>query len=128
MDMIHTMVAVAVLALNLFAAAAGGAGAGAPPPPHNISSCLLSNGVSNFSLPSSPSYTPLLCSSIRYLRFENNPSVGKPAAVVFPASKQELQRAVVCARNTSLAIRVRSGGHSYEGLSYTTENHVCPSW
>lgn len=24
----------------------------------------------------------------------------------------------------SCAIRVRSGGHSYEGLSYTTENHV----
>ncbi|TVU42915.1 hypothetical protein EJB05_09340, partial [Eragrostis curvula] len=90
---------------------------------NTISSCLLSNGVKNFSLPGSPSYTPLLDSSIRNRRFEL-PGVGKPAAVVLPASKQELQRAILCARSSSLAIRVRSGGHSYEGLSYTTENHV----
>ncbi|XP_066326012.1 berberine bridge enzyme-like C-1 [Miscanthus floridulus] len=88
-----------------------------------ISSCLLSNGVTNFSLPTSPSYTSLLDSSIRNLRFAL-PSVGKLAAVVLPSTKRDLQRAVLCARNTSLAIRVRSGGHSYEGLSYTTENHV----
>ncbi|TVU42898.1 hypothetical protein EJB05_09322, partial [Eragrostis curvula] len=92
-------------------------------PGNTVSSCLLSNGVKNFSLPGSPSYTPLLDSSIRNLRFEL-PGVGKPAAVVLPASKQELQRAILCARSSSLAIRVRSGGHSYEGLSYTTEHHV----
>ncbi|TKW08858.1 hypothetical protein SEVIR_6G052500v4 [Setaria viridis] len=126
----HTMVAAAALALCLFAAAAADKHAGAQPPAlapaaaaHDISSCLLSNGVSNFSLPSSPSYTPLLDSSIRNLRFEL-PGVGKPAAVILPASKRDLQSAVVCARAASLAIRVRSGGHSYEGLSYTTENHV----
>ncbi|KAG2576851.1 reticuline oxidase-like [Panicum virgatum] len=124
----HTMAAAAAaLALCLFAAAGTCAGAQppAPPPPqaYGISSCLLSNGVSNFSLPSSPSYTPLLDSSIRNLRFEL-PGVGKPAAVILPASKRDLRRAVLCARSSSLAIRVRSGGHSYEGLSYTTENHV----
>ncbi|XP_025821838.1 reticuline oxidase-like [Panicum hallii] len=122
----HTMAA--ALALCLFAAAATCAGAQPPPPPpppqtNDISSCLLSNGVSNFSLPSSPSYTPLLDSSIRNLRFEL-PGVGKPAAVILPASKRDLRRAVLCARGASLAIRVRSGGHSYEGLSYTTENRV----
>ncbi|RLM60959.1 reticuline oxidase-like [Panicum miliaceum] len=121
----HTMAA--ALALCLFAAAATCAGAQPPPPPppqaNDISSCLLSNGVSNFSLPSSPSYTPLLDSSIRNLRFEL-PGVGKPAAVILPASKRDLRRAVLCARGASLAIRVPSGGHSYEGLSYTTENRV----
>ncbi|RLN04678.1 reticuline oxidase-like [Panicum miliaceum] len=121
--------AAAALALCLFAAAATCAGAQSLPPPpppkayDDISSCLLSNGVSNFSLPSSPSYTPLLDASIRNLRFEL-PGVGKPAAVILPASKRDLRRAVLCARGASLAIRVRSGGHSYEGLSYTTENHV----
>ncbi|CAD6266124.1 unnamed protein product [Miscanthus lutarioriparius] len=75
------------------------------------------------SLPTSPSYATVLNSSISNLRFAL-PDVGKPAAVVLPASKRDLQGAVLCARNSSLAIRVRSGGHSYEGLSYTTENRV----
>ncbi|XP_006659851.2 reticuline oxidase-like [Oryza brachyantha] len=92
-------------------------------PASNISSCLLSNGVRNFSLPESPSYATLLNSSIQNLRFAL-PNVSKPAAVVIPSSKVDLQRAILCARDSSLAIRVRSGGHSYEGLSYTTENHV----
>ena len=131
MTTMNTMVAAAALALHLFAVSATRASTtqSSSPPPQppasavDISSCLLSNGVANFSLPSSPSYTPLLNSSIRNLRFAL-PSVGKPAAVVLPATKRDIQHAVLCARSTSLAIRVRSGGHSYEGLSYTTENHV----
>ncbi|CAD6246739.1 unnamed protein product [Miscanthus lutarioriparius] len=126
----NTMVAAAALALlHLFgvsatrASSAQSSSSSPPPAAAGISSCLLSTGVTNFSLPTSPSYTPLLDSSIRNLRFAL-PSVGKPAAVVLPSTKRDLQRAVLCARNTSLAIRVRSGGHSYEGLSYTTENHV----
>jgi len=127
----NTMVAAAALALlHLFgvsATRASSAQSSSSSPPAaaaaGISSCLLSNGVTNFSLPTSPSYTSLLDYSIRNLRFAL-PSVGKPAAVVLPSTKRDLQRAVLCARNTSLAIRVRSGGHSYEGLSYTTENHV----
>jgi hypothetical protein len=89
----------------------------------NFSSCLVSNGVINFSLPTSPSYAALLNSSIFNLRF-TLPDVTGPAAIVFPRSRDDLRRAVLCARGSSLAIRTRSGGHSYEGLSYTTENHV----
>ncbi|KAJ1267374.1 hypothetical protein BS78_07G051300 [Paspalum vaginatum] len=134
----HTMAAAAVLALCLFEASATRSGGQSPPPPApppapssavhehdggDISSCLRANGVTNFSLPSSPTYTPLLDSSIRNLRFEA-PGVGKPAAVVVPSSRRELQRAVLCARRGALAVRVRSGGHSYEGLSYTAQNRV----
>lgn len=89
----------------------------------NFSSCLVSDGVTNFSLPTSPSYAGLLNSSIFNLRF-TLPNVAGPAAVVLPESRDDLRRAILCARASSLAIRVRSGGHSYEGLSYTTENHV----
>jgi FAD/FMN-containing dehydrogenase len=89
----------------------------------NISSFLLANGVTNFSLPGSPSYTPLLDASIRNLRFEQ-PGVGKPAAVILPSSKLQLQRSILCARAAKLAIRARGGGHSYAGLSYTAENGV----
>ena len=130
---IHTVVAAAAAALALSlvatAAAAGAAGAHppAPGPAHDIASCLVTSGVKNFSLPASKSFKPILDSSLRYLRFDV-PSVGKPAAIVLPASQRELQRAVLCARSSSLAIRVRSGGHSYEGLSYSSENHTSPSW
>lgn len=89
----------------------------------SFSSCLATHGVSNFSLPASPSYNTTLNFSIRNLRF-TLPDVTRPAAIVLPWSKEDLRRAILCARNSSLAIRVRSGGHSYEGLSYTTENHV----
>ncbi|CAL5008323.1 unnamed protein product [Urochloa decumbens] len=111
---IHTIAA--ALALCCVAATAAVA-------PHDIAACLVSNGVKNFSLPASPSFNPLLLSSIRYLRFVS-PSVGKPFAIILPSSQLDLQRAVLCTVNTSLAIRVRAGGHSYEGLSYTSENHV----
>ncbi|CAO2199821.1 unnamed protein product [Urochloa humidicola] len=94
-----------------------------PPPLHDIAACLISNGVKNFSLPASPSFNPLLLSSLRYLRFDI-PSVGKPSVIVLPSSQVGLQRSILCAVNASLAIRVRAGGHSYEGLSYTSENHV----
>uniref|UniRef100_A0ACD6AGW1 Uncharacterized protein n=1 Tax=Avena sativa TaxID=4498 RepID=A0ACD6AGW1_AVESA len=89
----------------------------------NFSSCLVSNSVSNFSLPTSPDYSALLNSSIFNLRF-TLPNVTRPAAIVFPGSRDDLRQAVLCARGSSLAIRTRSGGHSYEGLSYTTENHI----
>ncbi|CAO2189689.1 unnamed protein product [Urochloa humidicola] len=120
---IHTILA-AALVLCLVATAATPAPAPTPSPPlHDIAACLISNGVKNFSLPASPSFNPLLLSSLRYLRFIS-PSVGKPSAIVLPSSQIDLQRAVLCAVNASLAIRVRAGGHSYEGLSYTSENHV----
>lgn len=89
----------------------------------SLASCLISHGVTNFTLPTSRSYAGVLNSSISNLRFAL-PDVGKPAAVVLPGSRQDLQRSVLCARSSSLAVRVRSGGHSYEGLSYTSENRV----
>ncbi|KAL6644248.1 hypothetical protein ACP70R_015856 [Stipagrostis hirtigluma subsp. patula] len=84
----------------------------------SLSSCLIASGVGNFSLAGSPGYAALLSFSIQNLRFAL-PGVRKPAAVVLPASLRGLRRAVLCARAASLGIRVRSGGHSYEGQSYT---------
>ncbi|CAO2176406.1 unnamed protein product [Urochloa humidicola] len=118
---IQTMAA--ALALCLVATAAMAPGLASSPPPHDIAACLISNGVKNCSLPTSPSFNPLLLSSLRYLRFVS-PSIGKPSAIVLPSSQLDLQRSILCVVNASLAIRVRAGGHSYEGLSYTSENHV----
>ncbi|RCV29952.1 hypothetical protein SETIT_6G055200v2 [Setaria italica] len=86
---IHTIVAAtAALALCLVATSATTPAAGAhplPSPPHDIAACLVSNGVKNFSLPSSPSFSPLLHSSLRYLRFDV-PTVGKPSAIIIQAT------------------------------------------
>ncbi|XP_010941440.1 berberine bridge enzyme-like A [Elaeis guineensis] len=92
----------------------------------NISSCLLSSRVQNFTLFSSPpsiQYSNLLNFSIQNLRFAC-PSVHKPSTLILPNTQHELQSSIVCCRSSSLTIRLRSGGHSYEGLSYTAGQHT----
>ncbi|XP_078149899.1 berberine bridge enzyme-like D-2 [Carex rostrata] len=87
-----------------------------------LSSCLLSKNIKNFTYRSNSSSSPyikLLTFSIQNLRY-SLPSNPKPAIIIFPLSEYELQYAILCLRQSSLTIRVRSGGHSYEGLSYTT--------
>ncbi|KAL6561294.1 hypothetical protein OROMI_016895 [Orobanche minor] len=44
----------------------------------------------------------------------------RPDLIVTPFHVSEIQAAVYCSRKLSLPIRVRSGGHDYEGLSYTS--------
>ncbi|KAK8483922.1 hypothetical protein V6N11_057441 [Hibiscus sabdariffa] len=46
------------------------------------------------------------------------PQTPKPAAIVAPNSVSDIQATVVCARDSGVQIRIRSGGHDYEGLSY----------
>ncbi|KAJ3692600.1 hypothetical protein LUZ60_011695 [Juncus effusus] len=91
-----------------------------------LSSCLQSKGIRNFTLPSNSASAPfdkLLTFSIQNLRFAQ-PSTSKPSVIIFPLSKDQLQNSILCLRQASLTIRVRSGGHSYEGLSYTSDNHT----
>ncbi|KAJ0595866.1 putative berberine/berberine, FAD-binding domain, PCMH-type, FAD-binding, type PCMH, subdomain 1 [Helianthus annuus] len=79
-------------------------------------------GVHNFSTRSNSSndsssvYHQLLNLSIQNLRFVDS-SLPKPVVIVFPETKEQLANTVICARESSLEIRVRCGGHSYEGTS-----------
>lgn len=84
-----------------------------------LTSCLAAAGVRNVTTHRSPAYDAALRVSIQNLRFAG-PGAHKPAAVVVPASRDELRDAVRCARAAGSVVRLRSGGHSYEGLSYTT--------
>ncbi|KAK3122777.1 hypothetical protein QOZ80_8AG0618160 [Eleusine coracana subsp. coracana] len=89
-----------------------------------FTACLADAGVRNVTPRSSPAYDAALRVSVQNLRFAG-PTSPKPAAVVVPSSLSELRAAVRCSRASGLAVRLRSGGHSYEGLSYTTtENRV----
>ncbi|XP_074304446.1 monolignol oxidoreductase AtBBE-like 13 isoform X2 [Silene latifolia] len=55
--------------------------------------------------------------NLRYLM----PSVKKPALIVMPTHESHVQAAVTCARKLGVQLRLRSGGHDYEGVSYASE-------
>eukprot|EP01018_Ginkgo_biloba_P015702 Gb_24404 [translate_table: standard] len=84
-------------------------------------SCLRRNGVTNVTTPTSASeYNTLFNFSVQNLRF-TEPSVLKPGAIIVPKNRRQVQMSVKCAIQYGWAIRVRSGGHCYEGLSYTSD-------
>uniref|UniRef100_A0A2K1WQJ5 FAD-binding PCMH-type domain-containing protein n=1 Tax=Populus trichocarpa TaxID=3694 RepID=A0A2K1WQJ5_POPTR len=92
-------------------------------PEDQITSCLTTHDINNFTtLPStkkdddSKTYYKILDFSIQNLRF-TEPTIAKPLAIILPESLDELVKSVMCCREGLLEIRVRCGGHSYEGTS-----------
>ncbi|MCL7045933.1 hypothetical protein MKW94_004087 [Papaver nudicaule] len=86
-------------------------------------SCLNSHGVHNFTSRSTGTnsvYFKLLHVSIQNPLFAKS-TVPKPSLIVMPGSKEELSSTIHCCTRESWTIRLRSGGHSYEGLSYTAD-------
>ncbi|PUZ46903.1 hypothetical protein GQ55_7G120600 [Panicum hallii var. hallii] len=65
----------------------------------------------------SPSFAAALASSIRNPKFMA-PGTARPLAVAAPAEASHVQAAVGCGRRHGVRLRVRSGGHDLEGLSY----------
>ncbi|XP_030519699.1 berberine bridge enzyme-like 8 [Rhodamnia argentea] len=69
--------------------------------------------------PSSPSYSSVLRSYVRNLRF-NSSSTPKPLFIVTPSHVSHIQATIVCSKIHGLEVRIRSGGHDYDGLSYVS--------
>ncbi|KAL0442399.1 UNVERIFIED_CONTAM: Berberine bridge enzyme-like 18 [Sesamum latifolium] len=69
----------------------------------------------NFS-PQNASYASLLQSP--FLVRES--SSLRPLLIITPFHKHEIQAVIYCSKKLGTQIRVRSGGHDYEGLSYTS--------
>uniref|UniRef100_A0A8R7QMC7 FAD-binding PCMH-type domain-containing protein n=2 Tax=Triticum urartu TaxID=4572 RepID=A0A8R7QMC7_TRIUA len=65
----------------------------------------------------SSSFTDVLASSIRNGKFFTN-ATARPLCIVTPRDASHVQAAVLCGRGQGVRLRVRSGGHDYEGLSY----------
>ncbi|PRQ29801.1 putative tetrahydroberberine oxidase [Rosa chinensis] len=64
-------------------------------------------------------FSSVLNSYVRNLRF-STPTTPKPLLIVAAKNYSHVQATVVCAKSVGLEIRIRSGGHDYEGLSYVS--------
>jgi FAD/FMN-containing dehydrogenase len=70
--------------------------------------------------PSNSSFTNVLQSYIRNPRF-TSPTTPKPLFIVTPTHVSHIQASILCSKIHGLEIRIRSGGHDYDGLSYVSE-------
>ncbi|OWM72772.1 hypothetical protein CDL15_Pgr024824 [Punica granatum] len=88
--------------------------------------CLSTNSklavpLSSYYTPNnSSSFTSVLNSTAQNLRYLG-PSVPKPIIIFTPLSEPHVQAAVICSRRLGVHIRVRSGGHDYEAVSYVSQ-------
>ncbi|KAJ9554216.1 hypothetical protein OSB04_018261 [Centaurea solstitialis] len=75
------------------------------------------SGIVYSSAANSTAYTAVLQSYIKNSRF-NTTTTPKPSVIITPTKESEVQAAVLCAKKVGVQIKIRSGGHDYEGISY----------
>ncbi|XP_074267504.1 berberine bridge enzyme-like 3 [Silene latifolia] len=83
-----------------------------PSPANQISKAIF--------IPSDPSFLDVLQTYIRDSRF-NTSSTPKPQAIITALDVSHVQATILCAKANDVEIRIRSGGHDFEGLSYVAQ-------
>ncbi|XP_074266448.1 berberine bridge enzyme-like 4 [Silene latifolia] len=68
-----------------------------------------------------PSFLQVLQTYIRNSRF-NTSSTPKPLAIVTALDVTHVQATVLCAKVNGFQLRIRSGGHDFEGMSYVSKD------
>lgn len=71
--------------------------------------------------PINSSYTSTLRSYAQNPRFSTQYKTLKPLAIIKPSHVSHIQSTVICSKSHGLQIRIRSGGHDTEGLSYISD-------
>ncbi|KAF8032131.1 hypothetical protein BT93_D1143 [Corymbia citriodora subsp. variegata] len=90
-----------------------------------LSQCLISHSqasqpiTSAIYTPANSSYSTVLQSYIRNLRFNTSDTL-KPTLVLTALHESHVQAAIVCAWKLSVQMKIRSGGHDFEGISYVS--------
>ncbi|XP_071720648.1 tetrahydrocannabinolic acid synthase-like [Rutidosis leptorrhynchoides] len=96
-------------------------------PADNFLECLsqASNGTNSNEVftQNNTQYSSILESTIVNLRFSTN-TTPKPIVIITPLSYSHVQSTVLCTKKAEIRIRIRSGGHDYAGLSYTSSYNV----
>ncbi|KAL3654587.1 hypothetical protein CASFOL_001572 [Castilleja foliolosa] len=98
-----------------------------PPDYNSFAHCLSNNNISNPDIsqivytPDSPNFTNILNFYVRNLRF-NQTTTHKPTQIVAPTTEAQVSAVVICAKQYNILLKIRSGGHDYEGLSYVTDS------
>ncbi|XP_050225415.1 berberine bridge enzyme-like 8 [Mercurialis annua] len=69
--------------------------------------------------PTNPKYNSILQSYIRNLRF-NSSTTPKPLFIVAATHVSHIQASIICSKIHGIELRIRSGGHDYDGLSYVS--------
>ncbi|KAJ9691304.1 hypothetical protein PVL29_013475 [Vitis rotundifolia] len=70
--------------------------------------------------PDNSSYSSVLESYIRNLRF-NTSTTPKPRLIITATHESHIQAAIIWSKKHGLQMKIRSGGHDYEGVSYVSD-------
>ncbi|KAK2967362.1 hypothetical protein RJ640_027639 [Escallonia rubra] len=70
--------------------------------------------------PQDRTYTPIYDLLLQELRFMTN-STPKPQVIVTPLIESHIQATIYCSKKHGFQIRIRSGGHDFEGSSYISK-------
>ena len=69
---------------------------------------------------SNAAYTSVLRAYIRNARY-NTSATPKPLVIVTPTQISHVQATVLCTKKVGYQLKIRSGGHDYDGISYISD-------
>ncbi|KAL3522940.1 hypothetical protein ACH5RR_015774 [Cinchona calisaya] len=91
----------------------------------NFAYCLTTNGIRSDQIakilysPTNSSFSRVFEAYVRNRRL-NTPTTRKPSIIVTPLEIQQIQATILCTKGSGLQLKIRSGGHDFEGTSYVS--------